>query len=154
MTLESPNAARVTGGIRRRDSGYQHCTSGGSRSTAADQPRAHSLLSLRPSATPMHRDGPVLEAILDVLERLDAPLEEPDWAALAAEHGEDAVLYNTALLRDMGYVRVEDTSTNEAATSIDVPDSLDALGAGRLTWEGHDLLNQFRSDKHGPEITF
>lgn len=102
----------------------------------------------------MQRDGPALKAILDMLESLDDPLEEPDWAALATEHGEDAILYHTALLRDMGYLRVADASTDEDATAIGLPDSLDALGVGRLTWEGHDLLDQFRSDKHGPEITF
>jgi hypothetical protein len=102
----------------------------------------------------MQRDGPVLKAILDMLERLDDPLAEPDWSALAAEHGAHEVLYHTALLRDEGYVRVADASTDETATALDIPASLDALGAGRLTWEGHDLLDQFRSDKHGPEITF
>lgn len=102
----------------------------------------------------MQRAGPVLKAILDMLERLDAPLEEPDWSTLVAEHGKHEVLYNIALLRDMGYVRIEDASTNETAKALDIPDSPKALGAGRLTWEGHDLLDQFRSDKHGPEITF
>jgi len=102
----------------------------------------------------MQRTGPVLKAILEMLERLDDPLAEPDWSALATEHGEDEVLYHTALLRDMGYVRIADASTDDPATAIDLPDSLDALGAGRLTWEGHDLLDQFRSDRAGPEITF
>lgn len=102
----------------------------------------------------MTRDADVLRAILEMLEGLEGPFEAPSWEELASEHGENEVLYNTALLRDEGYIRVVDNSTAEEASQIQVPDSQDSLGAGRLTWKGHELLAQFRSSKFGPEITF
>lgn len=92
----------------------------------------------------------VVKDVLELIADRENLFEAPDWAEVASEHGEHAVLLAVALLKDAGYIRVVDSSSSMAANALGVPASLGSLGPARLTWSGRSQLSELRGDSSFP----
>lgn len=101
----------------------------------------------------MKRNRDLVEAVLEQLEE-EGPIDGyEDLEDLEGEHEKEEVIYHLKLLEDGEFVEAnwrvvdpseyDDPQSKILAMTVSDPD---ALNSARLTWKGHDLLDEMRDD--------